>query len=126
MLTRVAAHHALIAAALLLAQLGGGARLGRSPVEQIERSVTRPLPQAPAPSVVRSPDVWVPDRYYANPVQGGTEFVPGHWERRLSDGEYYAPPSIVCTAAGQCSTAPAGVRPPPDTRVTPFDTPMAP
>ena len=32
------------------------------------------------------------DRYLADPMQGGTSsFVPGHWERRLSDGQYYAP-----------------------------------
>src|SRR2546430_6798072 len=49
----------------------------------IERSVTRPVPQAPAAPVERSPNVWVRDRYLADPLQGGTSFVPGHWERRL-------------------------------------------
>src|SRR5213593_2359620 len=90
MWTRVAPAHALVVAVLVLAQFGGGTP-GRSPVEQIERSVTRPVPQAPAAPVERSPNVWVPDRYLADPMQGGTSFVPGHWERRLSDGQYYAP-----------------------------------
>lgn len=126
MLTRVTPAHALVVAVLLLAQLGGGTP-GRSPVEQIERSVTRPVPQAPTAPVERSPEVWVPDRYVVNPVQGGTSLVPGHWERRLSGGDYCAPPTTVCnSASGECSTAPAGVRPPPDTRRAPFDTPFAP
>jgi len=125
MLTRIARDQAMVVALLLLAQLGGGMP-GRSPAQQIERSVTRPVPQAPAPSVVRSPNVWVPDRYFADPVQGGTSVVPGHWERRLDAGDYYAPPTTVCNSAGGCSTVPAGVRPPPDRRITPFDPYMAP
>jgi len=125
MLTRSARDQAMVVALLLLAQLGGGMP-GRSPAQQIERSVTRPVPQAPAPSVVRSPNVWVPDRYFADPVQGGTSVVPGHWERRLDAGDYYAPPTTVCNSAGGCSTVPAGVRPPPDRRITPFDPYMAP
>jgi len=126
MLTQVVRGHALVGALLVLAQLGGGMR-GRSPVEQIERSVTRPVPQAPAAPVERSPNVWVPDRYLADPMQGGTSFVPGHWERRLSDGQYYAPPSTVCNSvSAACSTAPAGVRPPPDMRSAPVDPRMAP
>jgi hypothetical protein len=116
---RVVAGHALIGALMLLAQLGGGAP-GRSPVDAINRSVTRPLPQAPAAPVHRSPNVWVPDRYVSDPVRGGTVHMPGHWERRLSDREYYAPPLTGCnSASGQCSTAPAGVYRPPDTRMAP-------
>jgi hypothetical protein len=130
MLTRIGPDQALVVALLLVAQLGGGTP-GRSPVQQIERSVTRPIPQAPAAPVVRSPNEWVPDRYFADPVQGGTSLVPGHWERRLEGGDYYAPSTTVCNSAGGCSTVPAGVRRPPDTRITPFgitpfDTQMAP
>jgi hypothetical protein len=125
MLTRLARDQVLVAALLLLAQLGGGMP-GRTPTQQIERSVTRPVPQAPATSVERSPNVSVPDRYFAEPVQGGTSFVPGHWERRLDGGDFYAPPTTACNSASGCSTVPAGVRPPPDTRITPFDTQMAP
>jgi hypothetical protein len=118
--------HALAGALLLVAQLSG-APPGGSPAEEIERSVTRPVPQAPTVPVEPSPNVWVPDRYLADPGRGGTSFVPGHWERRLSDGEYYAPPTTACnSASGECSTAPAGVRPPPDKRVAPWDPRIAP
>ena len=69
----------------------------------------------------------VPDRVVPDPAQGGTSLVPGHWDRRLSDGQYDAPPSTVCnSASGACSTAPAGVRPPPGTPSAPFDPLMAP
>ncbi len=120
MVRRVATGHVLAGALLLLAQLGGGSSIG-SAVDEIERSVTRPVPQAPAAPVERSPDAWVPDRYLPDPVGGGTALVPGHWERRLPGGGYYAPPSTVCNSiSGECATAPAGVRPPPDMR-TPHD-----
>ena len=48
MSTRVGRGHALVGALLLLAQLGGGGTSFNSAVDQIERSVTRPVPQAPA------------------------------------------------------------------------------
>src|SRR6266852_4659144 len=110
MSTRVGRGHALAGALLFLAQLGGGGTSFNSAVDQIERSVTRPVPQAPAAPVEQSPNVWVPDRFLPDPAQGGTSLVPGHWDRRLSDGQYYAPPSTACnSASGACSTAPAGV-----------------
>jgi len=125
MVRQIVTSHTLAGALLLLAQLGGSSSFN-SAVDQIERSVTRPVPQAPAAPVERSPDVWVPDRYVAQPGQGGIAVVPGHSERRLPGGEYYAPPSAVCSSAtGECATAPAGVRPPPDMR-TPSDTHTAP
>ena len=102
---------------LIVLQLGGGTPLGRS-IDQLERSVTRPVPQAPPPTVWRPDSVWVPDRSLPDPVQGRV-LVPGHWERRLSDGEYYGPPMTICGAAtGECVIVPAGVRPPPE-RQTP-------
>lgn len=131
MSTRIARSYALVGALLVLAQLGGGLR-GRDAVGEIERSASRPVPQAPtgpqAPTVPmdRAPEAWVPDRNLLDPVHGGTSFVPGHWERRLPNGDYYAPPSTACNlGSGECSMAPAGVRPPPDTR-PPLNTPMAP
>jgi hypothetical protein len=105
----------LAGAWLLLAQVSGPP--GSSALDALERAVKQPMPQAPAAPVHRSPDVWVPDRYVSDPVRGGTVHVPAHWERRLSDREYYAPPTTVCSSArGECSTIPAGVRPPPETR----------
>ncbi len=125
MMTRLAAGHVLAGGLLLLAQLGGGSHFNSAvAVDDIERSVTRPVPQVPATSVERSLDAWVPDRSVPDPVRGGAFVVPGHWERRLSDGEYYVPPSTACNSAtGECATAPAGVRPPPSMR-TPYDTDM--
>lgn len=113
-----ASGHTMVVALLLVAQLGGGTP-GSNAAEAIEHSVTRPVPQAPAAPVYRTPDVWVPDRVFSDPLQGGTHSVPGHWERRLPDGHYYAPPSTVCDSGSGCSTTPAGERPSPDTRIGP-------
>ena len=110
----------LLLAALLLAQLGSGTPLQRS-LDQIQRSVTRPVPQAPPPPAVRSGNVWVPDRYVHDPVDGRNVLVPGYWERRLPSGDYLTPPITICSqATGVCTTTPAGVRPaPPEQRQTP-------
>ena len=109
----------LIGAFVLLAQLGSGTP-GAGPLEQIERSVTQPLPQAPALPATPSPDVWVPDRITPDSVYGGTSVAPGHWERRLPNGGYYAPPLTTCSSgSGACSTSPAGEYPSPGMRVGP-------
>ncbi len=109
----------LISALVLLAQLGGGTP-GTNPAEQIERSVTQPLPQAPPPPTAPSPDVWVPDRVIPDSVYGGTSVAPGHSERRLPNGGYYAPPLTTCSSgSGQCSTSPAGEYPAPALRPLP-------
>jgi hypothetical protein len=96
--------------ALLLAQLGGGTPLQRS-LDQIHRSVTQPVPQAPAPSVSRPSDVWVPDQTLRDPLDGRLIQVPGHWTRRLPDGQLYGPPITLCDSTGACATIPAGPRP---------------
>jgi hypothetical protein len=106
-------------AILLLMQLGSGTPLGQS-LDQIGRSVTRPVPQAPPTSVWRPDSVWLPDRHMRDPIDGRTIIVPGHWERRLPDGQYYGPPMTICSeAGGTCTTIPAGVRPAPENRQTP-------
>ena len=102
---------------LILAQLGGGTPLQRS-LEQLERSVTRPVPQAPPLPASRPGDVWVPDRFVSDPASGQLVQVPGHWQRRLPSGELYGPPTTVCTSTG-CTTIPAGPRPAPEQRQTP-------
>ena len=63
---------------------------------------------------MRPDSVWVPDRYILAPDTGSTVLVPGHWERRISDHESYAPPlSTLNPADGTVQkTYPAGVRPP--------------
>ena len=108
----------VIGALVLLAQLGGGTP-GAGPAEQIERSVTQPLAQAPSVSAAPSPDAWVPDRFIPNAGGSGTSLVPGHWERSLPNGRSYVPPLTTCSPGGGCSTSPAGEYPPPATRVGP-------
>jgi hypothetical protein len=103
--------HVLIGALVLLAQLGSGTP-GANPAEQIERSVTQPVPQAPPLPATTSHDVWVPDRAVPDTVYGGMSVTPGHWERALPDGRYSAPPLTTCSSgSGQCSTTPAGEYP---------------
>jgi hypothetical protein len=105
-------------ALLMVAQLGGGLRPNPA-LNQLDRSVRKPLPSLPPAPAPRSDQVWVPDRYFPTPV-GGTTFVPGHWERQINGQEYYAPSLPACTSAGQCVTTPAGVRPQaPETRQSP-------
>ena len=94
---------------VMLAQLGSGTPLQRS-LDQLERSVTRPVPQAPPPTAWRPSEVWVPDRVVSDPVSGQWIQVPGHWQRRLPSGELYGPPMTVCGPRG-CETIPAGTRP---------------
>jgi hypothetical protein len=114
--------HTLLAAALLLAQVGATPRIGPttpagSSLDRLTNSVTRPVPTLPAPPLGQHPtDVWVPDRIVPVPGQAGGALVPGHWERRLSDREHYVPPLVIRTPDGKTTTVPAGVAPPPDQR----------
>src|SRR5262249_47466801 len=72
---------------------------------------------APAPPQWRSATsptadtTWVPDRYVHSP-RDGRVFVPGHWERRLSDQQVFTPSLIGRTPSGGTVTFPAGTRPP--------------
>lgn len=103
----------------LAMQLGSGTPLGQS-LDQIGRSVTRPVPQAPPTSVWRPDGVWVPDRHVHDPIDNRVIVVPGHRERRLPDGTYYGPPMTICRdATGTCTTIPAGPRPAPEHRQSP-------
>jgi hypothetical protein len=111
---------------VLVAQRSGAVGLpprGRSPsagaLDQLERSVTRPLPRLPPPASPRPSDrVWVPDRYVPLP-DGSSAHVPGHWERPLPGGDHQVPPLLTCTPDGRCATVPGGVRLPPDHRQSP-------
>jgi hypothetical protein len=117
--------HALIAAALLVAQVGATPRIGpTSPsgaaLDALMNSVTRPVPTLPAPPIGQHPsDTWVPDRIVPVPGQPGGAHVPGHWERRLSDRENYVPPLVIITPDGRSITVPGGVMLPPDQRQSP-------
>jgi hypothetical protein len=116
--------HAVLAAALLLAQGAAAPRLGPTTpagpmLDQLNRSVTRPMPAVPPPTGQHPADVWVPDRLVPVPGQAGGAWVPGHWERRLSDREHYVPPLVIRMPDGSTTTLPAGVAPPPEQRQSP-------
>jgi hypothetical protein len=112
---------------VLVAQLGGvqaTPRIGpTSPgsraLDQLQRSVTTPVPTLPAPTGRHSADVWVPDRIVPVPDQPGGAIVPGHWERRLSEREHYVPPLTATTPDGRVFTVPGGVMLPPEQRQSP-------
>jgi len=114
----VAAGAALVAGALLLAQ-AGASNPASSAVERIIRESIRPLPQAPAPQVKEPESVWVPDRWVPTPGSARGVFVPGHWERRLPDGQHYVPPLPTTGPQGEPGLVPGGVRPAPDRREGP-------
>jgi hypothetical protein len=116
--------HTLFAAALLLAQAGATPRIGTTTpagpaLDQLNRSINRPVPTLPAPSGQNSADVWVPDRFVPVPGQAGSALVPGHWERRLSPHENYVPPLVIIGPDGRTTTLPAGVARPPEERQSP-------
>ena len=110
--------------AVLLAQATATPRIGPSSpssraLDQITNSVTRPLPTLPPPAGQSPADVWVPDRIVPVPDQPGGLIVPGHWERRLSDGQHYVPPLTATTPDGRVLNVPGGVMLPPGQRQSP-------
>ena len=110
---------ALIVGGLLWLQAGGGTGTSRA-VDQINAMSRAPVP-AVGPREVARPDMaWVPDRWIPAPGTGGAALVPGHWERRISDREFYAPPLTgVNPADGSRTVYPAGPRPPAEERREP-------
>ncbi|MBM4443286.1 MAG: hypothetical protein FJ027_22975 [Candidatus Rokubacteria bacterium] len=112
---------ATLATALLLAQAGVTPRVGPTTpagpmLDQLNRSMTRPVPTLPAPSGRHPADVWVPDRIVPVPGHAGGVLVPGHWERRISDREHYVPPMVIRAPDGTTTAVPGGVMPAPDQR----------
>jgi len=109
---------------LLLAQAGATPRMGSSSpssraLDGLTNSVTRPMPAVPPPTGQNASDVWVPDRIVPVPDQPGGVIVPGHWERRISNGRHYVPPLTVTTPDGRVHSVPGGVMPPPEQRQGP-------
>lgn len=86
---------------------------------KINAASRAPIPTTPVVAVVRPDVTWVPDRYVSAPGAPGGVLVPGHWERRVSDREVYAPPLAIDAPGGAAQTVPAGVRPPAEQRVEP-------
>jgi hypothetical protein len=108
---------------MLLAQLGATPHVGPSTpagpmLDRLNQSMRQPVPTLPTPPTGTSgPDVWVPDRLVPAPGQANGVWVPGHWERRLSDREHYVPPMVIRTPDGGAVAIPGGVKPPPEERV---------
>jgi hypothetical protein len=101
-----------------------GSTGGRSAVpgilDQLQRSVTTPTPVAPRSPAQRPDRIWVPDRYVPAPGVPEGLFVPGHWERRISEREFYVEPLVACRpGTTDCRTIPAGIRGPVETRTGP-------
>lgn len=91
---------------------GAGTPMSRI-FDQFYRDAMRPLPPlppAPAPSVAN--DVWVPDRYVPLPGVPGGAWISGHWEQRMPNGDFHAPPLLGITQDGRLIHIPAGARPP--------------
>jgi hypothetical protein len=98
----------------------GGTTPSGAIFDRLNDATTGSMPQAPSPTVPTAPvETWVPDRYAQAPGVDSPVFVPGHWERRLSDHEVYAPPLLGRTPNGAITNFPAGVRPPVNERQGP-------
>jgi hypothetical protein len=98
----------------------GGTTPGGAIFDRLNQSSTRPVPTTPAPSVRQPNMLWVPDRLVQVPGVDGQVLVPGHWERRLSDHEVYAPPLTGRSPQGDTTIQfPAGTRPPVNERQYP-------
>ncbi len=108
---------ALLAGALLLVLQAGTPT--STAIDRINSMSRAPIPTVTPRETVRPDSVWVPDRWIPQPA-GGQALVPGHWERRISEHESYAPPlTSVNPADGSRTVYPAGVRPPAEERREP-------
>ena len=87
--------------------------------DRFHYSTTRPMPQVSSPTAPTPEATWVPDRTVQVPGTDSPVFVPGHWERRLSDHEVYTPPLLGRTPNGDIVNFPAGTRPPVNERQAP-------
>ena len=89
-------------------------------LDQLRGAVMRPVPVVPGRGVPRPDMVWVPDRHIAMPGAPQGVHVPAHWERRISELEFYVPPLVICEpTTGVCQMSPAGVRGPVESRSGP-------
>jgi hypothetical protein len=85
----------------------------------LRSSTTRPVPQVPPPTV-RAPDMtWVPDRFVQVPGVSAPVLMPGHWERRLDNGNVHTPPLTGRSLNGDVVQFPAGANPPVNERQAP-------
>jgi hypothetical protein len=98
----------------------GGTTPSGAIFDRLNEATTGSMPQVPSPTVPAPEETWVPDRYAQAPGVDSPVFVPGHWERRLSDHEVYTPPLTGRTPQGDSTIQfPAGTRPPVNERQYP-------
>jgi hypothetical protein len=87
--------------------------------DRLQSSTTRAVPQVPPPTV-RTPDMtWVPDRFVQVPGVDTPVLMPGHWERRLGNGDVHTPPLAGRSLNGDTVQFPAGTNPPVNERQAP-------
>ena len=120
------ARRTLVILALLAPALAGSAgaqtRLPTvRPPDAIDRAnglATRPRPAAPPAPVVE--ERWVPERRLYSPQLGREVVVPGHYERRITDQQYWVPPLDAATRPdGRRVPIPGGEHPPAEIRSAP-------
>lgn len=102
-----------------LATPTGRSNVAADAASGINATSTRGTPWSPGQRVVRPDTMWVPDRYVSVPGAPEGVLVPGHWERRISEREVYAPPLVIVHPRGGSELIPAGVRPPAEERNSP-------
>jgi hypothetical protein len=126
---------ALLAVPVVLGALAPGTAPGQTPTppggttpggaifDRLYEDTTRPpRSMPPPPRAPRAPAgdmLWVPGRHVQVPGVEGQVFVPGHWERRLSEHEVHVPPLTGQTPDGGTVHWPAGVHRPPHERQAP-------
>jgi hypothetical protein len=101
------------------ATLPGSTSPSGKALDRLRQDVTRPGPSVPPPRTPGSDMIWVPDRYVPVPGVRGDVFVPGHWERRISEHEVHVPPLTGRTQDGGAIQWPAGPQRPPHERQSP-------
>jgi len=87
------------------------------PIGQSRALSERPLQTAPAPPPPA--ERLVPERRVFVPGMAHEVVVPPHYERRITDQQYQAPPLIGLGARGEIVHIPGGERPPADVRQSP-------
>jgi hypothetical protein len=93
---------------------------GRPPdaIDQARQRALTPVPKAPA--APPPGERYVPERRFYSPELGREIVIPGHYESRISDQQYVAPPLIGYGPRGETPVLiPGGPRPPADLRQGP-------
>ncbi len=101
--------------ALLGLQAGAGNSLSAA-IDRATAMAKQPLVATPQQQAPRIEMIWAPDRFVPIPGEPGLARVLGHWERRVTEREYYVPPQVIFHSDGRVSATPAGIQGPLDQR----------